>query len=496
MNVGVFVRVSTVDQAKGESPQIHEQRARLHAESKGWKVVKVYDLAGVSGKSTRYHPQTELMLSDIQKGVIDGLIFSQLSRLARNTEELLYYANYFEQHNASLISLNESIDTSSSSGKFFYTILGALSTWERENNLDRIMASIETRRALGKFTGGQVSYGYKIDNGQVVINEDEADTRRLIYDLFLKYRRRATVARELNEMGKRTRSGKKWSDVTVDRLLKNTDAKGVRKSNFRKRPTDNDPSHLKPKDEWRYDPCPALISEEKWNQVNAILQEQENSLQAKPQNQRTNLFTGFIYCDKGHKMLIHSRTKKYSCPTCKVRIQMDFVEEQFKKQIKDWLKDNVEKELYLKNVREQINQIEVEIDASVKKVEEVKKKIDKLVELNLSGEIPTKGFREYYDPLELQKEQLEKTIELETHNLSQAKTTLASMNDSFKISEDTLDIWDTLERPEKRLIVELVTKKVTYTGVDLIFLLKGIAPIPSPKEMGSNGQHSGGCAWQ
>jgi len=496
MNVGVFIRVSTVDQAKGESPQIHEKRARLHAEAKGWNVVKIYDLAGVSGKSTRFHPQTELMLGDIQKGIIDGLVFSQLSRLARNTEELLYYATYFEQHNASLISLNESIDTSSSSGKFFYTILGALSTWERENNLDRIMASIETRRTLGKFTGGQVSYGYMIENGQVVINEEEADTRRLIYDLFLNCRRRSTVARELNNMGKRTRGGKKWSDVTVDRLLKNTDAKGIRKSNYRKKPSENSPSHLKPKEEWRYDPCPALISEEKWNQVNAILKEQENSLQAKPTNQRVNLFTGYIYCDKGHKMLIHSRTKKYSCPECKVRIEMDFVEELFKNQIKNYLKDHVQKEAYMTNVTSEIGRMELELVVSQKKVEEVKKKVDKLVELNLLGEIPTKGFRSYYEPLELQKEQLEKNIELETHNLSQAKLTVASLSESFKVSEDTFSSWDSLERPEKRLIIELVTKKVIYDGKTLNFKLKGIAPISSPKETGLNGQHFGVSAWQ
>jgi site-specific DNA recombinase len=337
MNVGLFIRVSTVDQAKGESPKIHEERGRLYAESKGWKVVKIYDLKGVSGKSTRYHSETEKMLADIKDGEIQGLIFSQLSRLARNTEELLYYANYFEKFGASLISLNESIDTSSSSGKFFYTILGALSTWERENNLDRIMASIETRRTLGKFTGGQVSYGYKIENAKVVIHDKEAPVRILMYDLFLKHRRRTTVARLLNEMGYRTRANKPWSDVTVDRLLKNSDAKGIRKSNYRREPTEDNPSFTKPKEEWLFDECPALISEEKWNSVNTIIKEQENSLLTKPLNQRTHLFTGYLFCDNGHKMSVQSKTSKYSCPICKVRLEIDILESIFKSRIEKFL---------------------------------------------------------------------------------------------------------------------------------------------------------------
>src|SRR6185369_7828930 len=49
--VGIWVRVSTEDQAKGESPEHHEARGRMYAEAKGWTPVTVYDLAGVSGKS-------------------------------------------------------------------------------------------------------------------------------------------------------------------------------------------------------------------------------------------------------------------------------------------------------------------------------------------------------------------------------------------------------------------------------------------------------------
>src|SRR6188474_3032803 len=88
-NVGIWIRVSTEDQAKGESPEHHLERARAYAAAKGWKVKEVYDLAGVSGKTVKEHSEARRMLADIKRGHITGIIFSKLARLARNTKELL-----------------------------------------------------------------------------------------------------------------------------------------------------------------------------------------------------------------------------------------------------------------------------------------------------------------------------------------------------------------------------------------------------------------------
>ena len=119
MDVALFIRVSTTDQAQSDSPEIHEQRGRLYAESQNWNVVKVYKLLGVSGKTTFNHKESVMMREDIMLGRVQGVIISSLSRLARNTSELLEYSSFFEQYGASLISLKENISTNSSSGRFF-----------------------------------------------------------------------------------------------------------------------------------------------------------------------------------------------------------------------------------------------------------------------------------------------------------------------------------------------------------------------------------------
>ncbi len=121
--VGIWIRVSTEDQAKGESPEHHQKRAEFYAEAKGWKVREIYHLEGVSGKSVGDHPETKRMLNDIKRGHITGLIFSKLARLARDTRQLLNFADSFRDAGADLISLQESIDTSSPAGRFFLKII-------------------------------------------------------------------------------------------------------------------------------------------------------------------------------------------------------------------------------------------------------------------------------------------------------------------------------------------------------------------------------------
>jgi site-specific DNA recombinase len=128
----------------------------MYAEAKGWTVITVYHLEGVSGKSVMGHAEAKRMLQDVAKGAITGLIFSKLARLARNTPELLEFAAIFEQHDADLISLAES--TTPPPRPSFYT---SSPQWRSGSERDRRSSQpARIRASARKPLNGSSSFGY------------------------------------------------------------------------------------------------------------------------------------------------------------------------------------------------------------------------------------------------------------------------------------------------------------------------------------------------
>src|ERR1017187_5123191 len=92
----------------------------------------------------------------------------------------------------------------------FFHLLGVFAQWEREEIAERVNASFRNRAKRGKLLNKSAPYGYKVEDGKLILHPDEAPIRRQAYELFLQHRRKHTVARILNGKGYRTRKGRLW----------------------------------------------------------------------------------------------------------------------------------------------------------------------------------------------------------------------------------------------------------------------------------------------
>jgi len=458
--VGVWIRVSTDDQAKGESPEHHETRAREYAKFNGWNVREVYNLSGVSGKTVMEHPEARRMLADLKRGHINGLIFSKLARLARNTKELLEFADIFRRDGADMISLQEKIDTSTPAGRLFYTMIAALSQWEREEIADRVQASIKVRAQLGKTLGGAAPFGYAWKDKKLVVSPTEGPIRKLMYELFAEHKRKKGVARMLNERGYRTRKNAKFTDTTVVRLIQDTTAKGFYRANHTYRDAKGK-LIVKPESDWVLTPVEPLLSGELWQTCNDMLSERKlkKPLGPKP----VHLFAGLLHCGCGQKMYVFARSPKYVCPTCRTKIPMEDIEAIFREELQQFFVSKDKVRDHLAKANDHLGAKRDHLAAHSHQLEKVRAEMRKVYQLYQADQLSPEGFGKLYRPLE----DKERSLSVELPKLQGEVDALESRQVAAdEVVLEALNLherWPTFDQEDKRRIIDSIVEKITVT---------------------------------
>jgi site-specific DNA recombinase len=459
-SVGIWIRVSTEDQAKGESPEHHLQRARAYATAKGWEVKEVYDLAGISGKTVIGESEAKRMLADVKRGHIAGLIFSKLARLARNTRELLDFADYFRAHNADLISLHESIDTSTPAGRLFYTMIAAMAQWEREETVDRTKASIAHRAKIGSPLGGPAPFGYQWKDKKLAVDPKEAPIRKLMYELFVKHRRKKTVVRLLNEAGHRTRNGSQFTSKTVARLIEDPTAKGIQRSNHTTRNGQTKKWEMKPEADWVIHQIEAIVPPELWDECNAIIDE-TYELNRKPAQKPVHVFAGIAVCGCGEKMYVPSNSPKYVCRACRNKIPIVDLEAIFADELKDFAYASDRVAAYLRNTDREVADKEQLLARQRAELEKVRGEIKRLYDLYQGGKLDADGFGRFYKPLDERGKQLEADVPRLEAQVDVAKVNGLSAEEVTSSAQDLSVRWPTMPLDDKRHILEMIVERMT-----------------------------------
>ena len=185
----IYMRVSTAMQVDGYSLEAQKERLMKFAEFQEMEVVREYCDAGKSGKSITGRPEFQRMLQDVSEerdGVAFILVF-KLSRFGRNAADVLNSLQFIQDYGVNLICVEDGIDSSKDSGKLTITVLSAVAEIERENILVQTMEGRKQKAREGKWNGGQAPFGYDLDskNSTLVVNEEEAEIVRIIYDKFV-----------------------------------------------------------------------------------------------------------------------------------------------------------------------------------------------------------------------------------------------------------------------------------------------------------------------
>lgn len=200
----LYTRVSTVTQTDGFSLEAQSKSLYEYAKYRELEIADEYCDAGKSGKDIKGRPAFQQMMEDIicQKDSISYVLVFKLSRFGRNAADILKSLQLLMDYGIDLISVNDAIDSSTQGGRLTLAILSAVAEIERENIVVQFMAGKMQKVMDGKWAGGAIPYGYRNQNKELVLAEDETKIVRLIYDLYLKENMSATsVVSYLNENG-------------------------------------------------------------------------------------------------------------------------------------------------------------------------------------------------------------------------------------------------------------------------------------------------------
>lgn len=219
---------NTLD-AQRESAE-HYVRAQAH---QNWTILSTrYDDGGFTGANTE-RPALQRLLDDIERGAIDLVVVYKVDRLSRSLLDFARLMERFDKKGVGFVSVTQNFDTSSSMGRLVLNILLSFAQFERELISERTRDKIQAARRRGKWTGGQVSLGYRIEPEQrgLAIIPEEAEVVRTIFDLYLQTHSIGFITERLNELGLstkrhvskkgKTRGGRRWNKSAVYQILRN-----------------------------------------------------------------------------------------------------------------------------------------------------------------------------------------------------------------------------------------------------------------------------------
>jgi site-specific DNA recombinase len=225
MRAAIYTRISLDRTDESESPERQEAQCRQLIESRGWEVAEVFLDRDVSAYSRKRRPALEAMWQGLEDGRFDSVVVWKLDRLTRRFTDTGPIISRLQAAGAELVSVVESLDTSTPMGQGVLGILVAQAEQESKNTSMRVTAAWASAAARGKPHVGNRCFGYTKDFEQIPA---EAAVARETVDKILSGQSLRSVATEMNEHSVTTALGKQWSHLTLRQWLRSPALAGIR----------------------------------------------------------------------------------------------------------------------------------------------------------------------------------------------------------------------------------------------------------------------------
>ena len=495
IRVAAYCRVSTDgDEQLGsfESQKAYyEQKIK---QNKEWVSAGIFADEDITGTKVDKREGFQEMIRKCQNGEIDMILTKSISRFSRNTQDIIKYVRMLRDRNIAIVFEKENINTLDMNGEMLLTILSSLSQGEVESLSENVKMGLKMKMKRGELVGfnGCLGYDYHPDTKSITVNEQEAETVRFIYNMYLQGYGSSTIAKRLTEMGVKNKLGKvEWHDHGVMGIIKNEKYKGdiLLGKTFTVDPISKRRLANMGEEDRYYirDHHEPIVSREVWDKADEIrLKRVKPRLMENTGNRerytRQFTFSSMLECGYcGHKLSRRTRhqtttTKKpvwqcmnvikngiSSCPNCKaideVIIENAFVDafqlladnfddvlDSVLNTIEDVLKDDTE----LKRVK----QLEKDISS-------IETKKSRLTDLLIDGKIEQEDYDEKKLSFQRKLHQMTEEKAYLEENIGQQKNISKRMDQLRKTleNEDILDEFDCI-------VFESIVEKVIVGGYD------------------------------
>ena len=225
LRVAAYCRVSTEQEEQQNSYQVQiAYYTDLINRKKEWTLAGIFADEGISGTQARKRPEFLKMIRLCKKQKIDLVITKSISRFARNTVDCLEYVRQLKDLGIGVIFEKENINTLTMTSEFMIALYGSFAQAESE--------SISKNVSWGKqkaYAEGKVSFQYskllgykKGTDGKPEIVPEEAETVKMIFELFLDGYSLTSIKNTLESKGLLTATGKMiWNQSLIQSILKN-----------------------------------------------------------------------------------------------------------------------------------------------------------------------------------------------------------------------------------------------------------------------------------